>query len=146
MGRMLELPAGGVSRSLQTYFGSIYLPKEVWEEVEKYADSGEEGRVRMAWPEGYYTSAFRTHGSGAFGGVTREQERSFDSVVSWLFLRVLEGMGGIGGGVEEGKFLQLVQALSEVKSGCRIYGRMEVQMGEQMLRQQRERCPSISVI
>ncbi|KXT15985.1 hypothetical protein AC579_9501 [Pseudocercospora musae] len=59
IGILIEIPAGGISRSLSTYFGTIFLPKETWEEIEYYSQH-EEDDVRKESPEMYYKSPYRS--------------------------------------------------------------------------------------
>ncbi|KAF7187662.1 hypothetical protein HII31_11001 [Pseudocercospora fuligena] len=130
IGRLIEIPAGGISRSLSTYFGTIFLPKETWEEIEYYSQNEEED-VRKESPEMYYRSPFRT-GTG--------DVKKLDSVLSWFYLEIYRCRGWL----DEGKLLQLVTTMSEMKG--KIYGSFEVRLGEQMMAQQRGRCSSVSAI
>ncbi|KXT00560.1 hypothetical protein AC578_5237 [Pseudocercospora eumusae] len=129
IGTLVDIPAGGISRSLPTYFGSVALPRETWEEIEFYARN-EEGDVRRESPEMYYRSAFRTAGE-------EEDERKLDSVLSWFFLEIYRCRGW----ADEGKLLQLVACMSEMKG--RMYGRFEVRLGERMARR---RCEGVAAI
>ncbi|EME86617.1 uncharacterized protein MYCFIDRAFT_214314 [Pseudocercospora fijiensis CIRAD86] len=135
IGQLFEIPAGGISRSLTTYFGTISLPQELWDEIEFYAEHEEED-VKRESPEMYYSSAFRRNGMEEEEEEEEKAEdvRKLDSVLSWFFLEIFRCRGWL----DEGKLLQVVAGMSEVKG--KIYGRVEVQqrMGT--------RCSSVSAI